>query len=585
MQEIFESINTIINQIGKMNVIIALVTIIALIVIYFISRAVRIKKYKKIILEDDSKINSIKSLPLQYRLNRVKKITVNDESLIDKYEKFVVRYEELDRYLKEEVATRINDIDEQLYFHRLKNIKKNISELESTMKEYEQNAHDLLDDLELVTEIENEQRIRIIKLKENYRDLTNRFENVKYKIDEYVPLVGQKLIALEPEFVELEEMMNQQMYGEAKEKCEQMEQTLQFLDVNVRDLPTYVSISRNYIPKRFGEIQKRMELMNEQGFCLERLNAKERFDKMQKDLELAGNSMQALEIDQVGQTLENITTQINDLMKDLEQEESAHNEYLQIWKDIFNKISEVHEDYKYAITEYKKLNERYVLDDPKLDIEQSYPVLEIILDETKSLEHLIQSKDFSYAKVVERLKDLLSKSENYEDTLRYFFSKRDELYLIEQRAIDELDSINIVLLEIKSEIKNTHLPSISEKYMEYIDEAYKRANAIQTLRNTLPIQLDNLTLQADEARDIIYRLYENVHNLVITAHMVEETIVYGNRYRSSFLEVNTELTKAELLYRNGEYSEALKIAVDIVEKVQPGFNEKLTKKELKSPTL
>ena len=93
MQEIFESINTIINQIGKMNVIIALVTIIALIVIYFISRAVRIKKYKKIILEDDSKINSIKSLPLQYRLNRVKKITVNDESLIDKYEKFVVRYE------------------------------------------------------------------------------------------------------------------------------------------------------------------------------------------------------------------------------------------------------------------------------------------------------------------------------------------------------------------------------------------------------------------------------------------------------------------------------------------------------------
>ena len=231
------------------------------------------------------------------------------------------------------------------------------------------------------------------------------------------------------------------------------------------------------------------------------------------------------------------------------------------------------------------MNERYVLDDPKLDIEQSYPVLEIILDETKSLEHLIQSKDFSYAKVVERLKDLLSKSENYEDTLRYFFSKRDELYLIEQRAIDELDSINIVLLEIKSEIKNTHLPSISEKYMEYIDEAYKRANAIQTLRNTLPIQLDNLTLQADEARDIIYRLYENVHNLVITAHMVEETIVYGNRYRSSFLEVNTELTKAELLYRNGEYSEALKIAVDIVEKVQPGFNEKLTKKELKSPTL
>ncbi len=63
--------------------------------------------------------------------------------------------------------------------------------------------------------------------------------------------------------------------------------------------------------------------------------------------------------------------------------------------------------------------------------------------------------------------------------------------------------------------------------------------------------------------------------------MVEETIIYGNRYRSSFLEVNTELTKAEILYRNGDYSEALKIAVAIVEKIQPGFNQQLLDKKNK----
>ena len=48
-----------------------------------------------------------------------------------------------------------------------------------------------------------------------------------------------------------------------------------------------------------------------------------------------------------------------------------------------------------------------------------------------------------------------------------------------------------------------------------------------------------------------------MHNLIVTAEMVEDAIVFGNRYRSSFLEVNTELTKAELLYRNGEYTKAL----------------------------
>jgi len=60
--------------------------------------------------------------------------------------------------------------------------------------------------------------------------------------------------------------------------------------------------------------------------------------------------------------------------------------------------------------------------------------------------------------------------------------------------------------------------------------------------------------------------------------MVEEAIVFGNRYRSSFLEVNTELTKAEVLFRNGEYTKALTIAVDIIEKIKPGSYEKLIKK-------
>ena len=84
--------------------------------------------------------------------------------------------------------------------------------------------------------------------------------------------------------------------------------------------------------------------------------------------------------------------------------------------------------------------------------------------------------------------------------------------------------------------------------------------------------------QVDAARDVIYKLYDNIHNLIVTAEMVEDAIVYGNRYRSSFLEVNTELTKAELLYRNGEYTKALATAVDIIEKIKPDSYEMLIKK-------
>ena len=200
----------------------------------------------------------------------------------------------------------------------------------------------------------------------------------------------------------------------------------------------------------------------------------------------------------------------------------------------------------------------------------------------KELKELINSKEFSYQGIVEELKSLASEGDRFDIRLKEFFTKRDEMELQEKRALDELENINIVLLEIKSQIKNKQLPTINESYKEYIADSYKKASEIQFLCKSRPIVLENLSTQVDTARDIIYKLYENIHNLIVTADMVEEAIVYGNRYRSSFLEVNTELTKAEVLFKNGEYTKALTIAVDIIEKIKPGSYEKLIKKSKKA---
>ena len=53
--------------------------------------------------------------------------------------------------------------------------------------------------------------------------------------------------------------------------------------------------------------------------------------------------------------------------------------------------------------------------------------------------------------------------------------------LQEQRALDELENINIVLLEIKSQIKKKQLPTINEAYKDYIADSYKKASEIQFL--------------------------------------------------------------------------------------------------------
>ena len=51
--------------------------------------------------------------------------------------------------------------------------------------------------------------------------------------------------------------------------------------------------------------------------------------------------------------------------------------------------------------------------------------------------------------------------------------------------------------------------------------------------------------------------------------MVENAIVFGNKYRSTFPEIDRELSKAEFQYLNGEYTKALKTAISCMETLFP----------------
>ena len=73
---------------------------------------------------------------------------------------------------------------------------------------------------------------------------------------------------------------------------------------------------------------------------------------------------------------------------------------------------------------------------------------------------------------VETMKDNAAVHQSY---LNDFFVLRDHLYLQVPRAVDELKNINIVLLALKSEITNKHLPMINESYKDYIQDSYDKA--------------------------------------------------------------------------------------------------------------
>lgn len=574
-------LNEIINIIGMKMIVIISVSILVLILLILIYRLLKLKHYRNEIVDLENKMNAIKSLPIQYRLGRVKGIAKNMPELQEKYEIYDSKFSELSNLQNEEIIPLVNDIDESLYYRKLRGVQKKMSTLEEKVLHYAKESKQLLKDIEVITEIENIQRLEIIKVKEKYRATNDTYAQIRFKVEDYVPKVQEVFHDIDERFVELENYMNNQQFEEAKIDTEKISEDIDALNQKLKDLPTYISIVRQYLPKRLNELKSIMKDMQEKDFAVERMNASVRLSKISSDLQNTGYNIKNLELENVGQTIELMTEELNLLYSDFEKEKNAYTLYEEKRNECYKFVNTIESGLAKAKESIREIEENYILDDYTITIEKDYDQFQAIVDDLAEITKIIETKDFSYIEMIDNFSRIVEQSKPYNDSLIRHNELAETLRIQEKRALDELDNINIVLLEIKSEIRNKHLPMISESYQDYIDDSYKKADAILNFIRQRPIDLKSLSLQVDAARDVIYKLYDNVHNLIVTAEMVEDAIVFGNRYRSSFLEVNTELTKAELLYRNGEYTKALSTAVDIIEKIKPDSYEMLVNK--KSP--
>ena len=567
--------NALINSIGNKNIIIIVVVIIVGVAIALAYRSVRLKMLRKRLVEVENKISAVKSLPIQYLLGRVKSIAQNMKEAQSVYEEFASEYDSIKNFQKDEIEVLFNDVDEALFYNKITGSNSKMTKLEEMVDQYEKRSDTLLKKIQEVTEIENIQRLEIIKVKEKYRLECVYYESVRYKIDDYIPTIENIFKSVDQDFVKLEDYMNHQQFDDASEFTDEIKKKIDWIHETLADLPDFITTVRSYIPKKISQIQELIDAMPENQYAMQKLSITDRFEMIKNELDKETKNVKTLQLEGIEKRLMVLTDQIDGLIEDIRTEKKSFDLFNEKWDECAKNVVAINERYGEALNDLKDMQEHYVLENYNIIIDQKYEEFSVYLNHYNELIELMETGQFAYSLMIKDVEDLNNQVIGHDVYLNDFFIIRDQLHLQEERAINELENINIVLLEIKSELKNKHLPMISETYKEYIAKSYKSAAEIQKYRNSKPIDLEILSKNVDEARDIIYKFYNNFHNLVVTADMVEEAIVYGNRYRSSFLEVNTELTKTEVLFRNGEYTKALTTAVDIIEKLNPGSYEEL----------
>lgn len=572
-----------IEYVGVRNLIIFGAILVALIIFMIVYHSIKLKIYRQEILDLQNQINGIKTLPLQYRLGRVQSIAKNMPEVAEEYEQFTKDFEKITEFQKNELGVLVNEVDESLFYGKTHGIKKKLALIREMTQRYDHDAKDLLARIEKVTEIENIQRVEIIRVKGKYREVGNEYEKIRVKVEEFVPHALEMFKELDDDFVELETLMNNQMFADAKNFTEEIENRIDSLQENLKDLPSYVYVVSDLLPSKIDKVDELITSLEDDEYALEEMNIAARRQEVDEQMEESIAHVKNVDIKGAAEVLEPLTGLIEDLVIDLGKELDSYKQFKEKWRESYNELQRLTDVYQNTMKEYRRLITEFVIDEEEVVISKKYEEFKQIQKDANDLIEQMESGHFAYANMLEHVENLYDRMMQHDAYLEEFKKQKEDIDTKNQKTEELLENINIVLLEIKSEIKNEHLPLVNDSYRDYIADSYNKVEEIKRFKTHKPVILNELCAKVEGARDVIYKLYDNVHNMIVTAGMVEDAIVYANRYRSMFLEVNTELTKAEVLFRNGEYRNALQVAVDILERLEPGKYEELIKrKEIKS---
>lgn len=572
-----------IEYVGVRNLIIFGAILVALIIFMIVYHSIKLKIYRQEILDLQNQINGIKTLPLQYRLGRVQSIAKNMPEVAEEYEQFTKDFEKITEFQKNELGVLVNEVDESLFYGKTHGIKKKFALIREMTQRYDHDAKDLLARIEKVTEIENIQRVEIIRVKGKYREVGNEYEKIRVKVEEFVPHVLEMFKELDDDFVKLETLMNNQMFADAKNFTEEIENRIDSFQENLKDLPSYVYVVSDLLPSKIDKVDELITSLEGDEYALEEMNIAARRQEVDEQMEESIAHVKNVDIKGAAEVLEPLTGLIEELVIDLGKELDSYKQFKEKWRESYNELQRLTDVYQNTMKEYRRLITEFVIDEEEVVISKKYEEFKQIQKDANDLIEQMESGHFAYANMLEHVENLYDRMMQHDAYLEEFKKQKEDIDTKNQKTEELLENINIVLLEIKSEIKNEHLPLVNDSYRDYIADSYNKVEEIKRFKTHKPVVLNELCAKVEGARDVIYKLYDNVHNMIVTAGMVEDAIVYANRYRSMFLEVNTELTKAEVLFRNGEYRNALQVAVDILERLEPGKYEELIKrKEIKS---
>ena len=552
----------------------AICIVIVIVTLHFIRRGIA-SRYRKRVRDLEIAKNMVASTPVSLELSKVEPIIKNDK-MEEKYNDWQERFDQIREKKLSQIDDMLIDLDIYIDKRDYKNCIYRLAKTEMEIYKARESADYLLDEIKEITLSEEKYRAIVIKLKTKYRELNKDFQDHKQMYDEMQDAVELQLENIERRFLDFEKVMEKNEYNEVVHIVKALDAMIEHMSIVIKEVPDLLLMAKQVIPNRMKEIRELHDDMVKQDFPLDYLNIDYNLEESQKNTDHILDKIRVLNLEDCMFELKTMLEYFDSLFVDFEKERLSRKVYEEMEVDLDKKLVKTNKVVQEIYNQLDDIKSMYDLNDQDVEtIHEVNKILVVINDDYKKMLAKVEAKSSPYSMLQKEVEELTVRLKDMEEDLDRALKSLGNMYDDEVRAREQLEEIESFLKQSKEKMRGYKLPVITNNYFVQLAEANEAIEEVIKELSRKPIVIKTLNTRVDTARDLVLKLYNTTNEMIKTAQLAEMAIVFGNRYRSLYDEVDAGLSDAEGMFFKGEYKKALDISIKAVSVVDENIYRKL----------
>lgn len=570
----------VLSVISDIRVVIGIAVVVLILSVWLIVEKVRTKHFRNELEDLEKRYNDIKSIPLTFKMNKAVTTARANAETATKVNEAKKSYDHVQASIRK-ISENLANCEDAILLGKLRKADGIMAELETDISLSTKDANDLNGYLDEILAKETAQRQEVTTLKNRFRALKSTAQENASKLSYNWSSIEQKVTDTEKMFSTFEDWMYSSDFERANKELEVIQTSMAELEGMLDSMPTLLEDARGIVPNMLETCARDYKKNKARGVFMKHLDVEKNLNALSNALNDDLKKLKNGNGEGVSSNLADYKQRVEQLSQAIHSESVAFDQMKSLTKETEDLFEETMSNAKYVTNELQQSSEKFGLESLRAESQKQSDALTLLSEQRPNVLDSTKNFQMPATMVVMNISEFNQKLTMVNNSFKDMRSKIEMATSDEDRASKQLTKLQIIMNLMQVKIRKYKLPNISEQYEDDMRKAYEYIRSLDGLMKESPINMQLLNATLQEALDFIYKLYNNVNNVVGTVVMVENTIVFGNRYRSTYADIDSELTRSELCFRNGEYTKALTIAIATIEKIHPGNYESMIKENSK----